>query len=271
MEFIQARNYTKSNGRKITVIVIHTMEAPEKVGTARATANYFASKNAPQASAHYCIDNTEIIQCVRDQDVAWHAPGANSNGIGLEHAGYAKQGTPEWSDSYSQQMLALSAALTARLCTQYSIPVTFVDALALTRGQSGITTHREVSEAFRKSDHWDPGPGFPMTDYLNMIRNILHPVTPTPSHEGVIVVNRPPVKILTHSSWNGGYLIITDDGGVFGFEAPFFGSLGGTPLSKPIVDAEVTPSGQGYWMMGADGGIFSFGDAAFKGRVEFSG
>lgn len=271
MEFIQARNYTKTNGRKIDLIVLHTMESPEKPDSAESVARWFASPSAPQASAHYCIDNNSAVQCVRDQDIAWHAPGANNNGLGLEHAGYARQTAAEWNDAYSQQMLALSAALTAQLCAKYAIPVQFVDALGLIKGQRGITTHRQVSEAFKKSSHWDPGAGFPLSDYVAMVKNILNPVTPSPSKEGVIVVNRPPVKILSHSSWNGGYLIITDDGGVFGFDAPFFGSLGGVQLSKPIVDAEVTPSGQGYWLMGADGGIFSFGDAPFKGRVEFSG
>jgi hypothetical protein len=28
-----------------------------------------------------------------------------------------------------------------------------------------------------------------------------------------------------------------------------------------------TPSGRGYWTVAADGGVFSFGDAAFKGST----
>jgi hypothetical protein len=28
-----------------------------------------------------------------------------------------------------------------------------------------------------------------------------------------------------------------------------------------------TPSGQGYWLVAADGGIFTFGDAAFQGST----
>ena len=38
-------------------------------------------------------------------------------------------------------------------------------------------------------------------------------------------------------------------------------------LNKPIVDARLTQSGSGYWMLAQDGGIFSFGDATFSGSV----
>lgn len=272
--FVQARNYNKTNGRQIDLIVLHDMEYPENLDAAEKVAAYFAGRNAPEASAHYCIDTDSIVQCVREQDVAWAAPGANHNGVHLEHAGYAKQRPEEWNDAYSQQELSLSAALAAQLTVKYQLPVEFVTVDGLKAGKRGITTHNAVSQAFKRSTHTDPGPNFPMTQYLSMIKNVLTPAytePPTPP-QGVFVVNRPPVKLLSHSSWNGGYLVVTDDGGVFGMgDAPFFGSLGGTPLNKPIVDAEVTPSGQGYWLMGADGGIFSFGDAAFKGRVEYTG
>ena len=30
---------------------------------------------------------------------------------------------------------------------------------------------------------------------------------------------------------------------------------------------ERTPDGQGYWMLGRDGGIFSYGDATFYGST----
>lgn len=271
MEFIQAKNYTKTNGRKIDLIVIHDMEYPEELDAAEKVAQYFAGKNAPRASAHYCIDNNSIVQCVREQDIAWHAPGANARGIGLEHAGYAKQRPEDWSDSYSQQELSLSAALSAQLCIKHKLPVEFVTIDGLRANRRGITTHVAVSHAFNKSDHTDPGPNFPMAQYLKMVTNVLTATMGPPPSKGVHMVNRPPVKILTHPSWNGGYLIITDDGGVFAFDAPFFGSTGDVPLNKPIVDAEVTASGQGYWLLGGDGGVFAFGDAGSKGRVEFTG
>ena len=38
-------------------------------------------------------------------------------------------------------------------------------------------------------------------------------------------------------------------------------------LNKPIVGMASTPDGKGYWLVAADGGIFSFGDATFYGSM----
>ena len=45
------------------------------------------------------------------------------------------------------------------------------------------------------------------------------------------------------------------------------GSVIGHPLNKPIVDIASTPDHDGYWLVAADGGIFSFGDAQFYGST----
>jgi len=66
----------------------------------------------------------------------------------------------------------------------------------------------------------------------------------------------------------GGYWIATANGGVFTFgDAPFYGSMGGTPLNAPIVGMAATPDGKGYWLVATDGGVFSFGDAPFYGSM----
>ena len=47
---------------------------------------------------------------------------------------------------------------------------------------------------------------------------------------------------------------------VYGFgDAHGFGPL--TSLAAPIVGMAVTPAGNGYFLVGADGGVFTFGDA----------
>lgn len=263
--FVRARYFTASNGRKIDLIVIHDMEAPETNDRAELVARWFSGATSPEASAHYCVDNNSIVQCVLDKDVAWHAPGANSNGIGIEHAGYAKQRAEEWRDEYSSAELALSARLTRQLCDKYQIPQEFVDSTGLKAGRRGITTHAAVSVAFKKSTHTDPGVNFPMAYYIDLVRQAGAPAPAPAPQEVKLMVNAPVVTILSHASWNGGYIEVGADGGTFSFQAPNFGSLGAIQLSAPIVDADVTPSGNGYVLLGADGGIFAFGDAQYEG------
>jgi peptidoglycan hydrolase-like protein with peptidoglycan-binding domain len=46
-----------------------------------------------------------------------------------------------------------------------------------------------------------------------------------------------------------------------------FGPDGGMRLNRAVIDLAPTPSGNGYWMVAADGGVFSFGDAVFRGST----
>ncbi len=172
-EMIHAQNFTLVK-RRPNLVVIHTMESPEKPGTARAVARWFAGAvgEAPRASAHYCVDGTEIIQCVEDELIAWHAPGANSRGLGVEHAGRAGQTAAEWDDLESNRILRRSAALVAELCAAYQIPVERLSVSDVKGGKAGICGHADVTAAFpdRGHGHYDPGPNFPWSSYLLAVR-----------------------------------------------------------------------------------------------------
>ncbi|MCZ7528698.1 MAG: CAP domain-containing protein [Acidimicrobiia bacterium] len=50
-------------------------------------------------------------------------------------------------------------------------------------------------------------------------------------------------------------------------DARVFGSGDPLPVSRPVVGMAATPSGNGYWLVASDGGIFSFGDATFHGST----
>lgn len=171
--FVKARWFTPTSGRRISLIILHSMEAPEKGTTAESVARYFATTTR-RASAHYNVDNNSIVQSVRDQDVAWGAAGANRNGLHIEHAGYARQSAAEWADAYSAAMLRLSAALVAEKCADYGIPVRLLAATDLKAGKAGITTHQRCSEAFGGT-HWDPGPHFPLDRYLSLVEEARAP------------------------------------------------------------------------------------------------
>lgn len=169
--FIQARNFTKTGGRSVRLLVMHTMEAPEKPGTALAVAHWFAGPDAPQASAHYCVDDKDVVQCVAEMDVAWAAPGANKDGIHIEHAGYAKQTTQEWFDAYSTAVLKRSAQLVADLCHRWVIPIRWLSVDEVSDGETqGICGHYDVTQAFHKSTHTDPGTNFPKDHFIELIQ-----------------------------------------------------------------------------------------------------
>ncbi len=63
-----------------------------------------------------------------------------------------------------------------------------------------------------------------------------------------------------------GYQLAASDGGIFAFNAPFSGSMGGTPLNQPIVGMAAEPDTGGYYEVASDGGIFAFG-APFQGSM----
>ena len=64
----------------------------------------------------------------------------------------------------------------------------------------------------------------------------------------------------------GGYWLVASDGGIFSFNAPFYGSTGAMTLNKPIVGMAADAASTGYWLVASDGGIFSF-HAPFKGSM----
>ena len=43
--------------------------------------------------------------------------------------------------------------------------------------------------------------------------------------------------------------------------------MAGKHLNAPIAGMVPTPSGKGYYLVGADGGVFAFGDAQFSGAT----
>ncbi|MFD9943188.1 N-acetylmuramoyl-L-alanine amidase [Nonomuraea sp. NPDC059023] len=164
---IRAANYHRGRLSPIRLIVIHSMEAPEKGDTAEAVARYFARRST-KASAHICADNNSLVRCVPDRDTAWAAPGANSDGLQLELAGYARQSRADWTDTYSRALLDQAARQCATWARSYRIPIRKLSRTELRAGRRGFTSHADVSLVYRRSDHTDPGRGFPWDRLLNL-------------------------------------------------------------------------------------------------------
>jgi N-acetyl-anhydromuramyl-L-alanine amidase AmpD len=171
--FNQAQSFTKGRGgKKIKLIVIHTMETPETPSRARQVWNWFAGKTAPHASAHYMVDNKEILQSVKDEDTAWAVADSllNQTSISIEHAGQASQTTAQWNDAYSNAELKLSAKLSAELAKKYNIPAVKLSPADILAGKSGFCGHNDITAAKKiAGGHTDPGKNFPWDKYLKLV------------------------------------------------------------------------------------------------------
>jgi N-acetyl-anhydromuramyl-L-alanine amidase AmpD len=124
-------NYRVTTGRTIRRIVIHITDAA-RIGS---TIAWFRDPTSERSAHHVIGQDGEVVQMVRHDDVAWHARGANSDSIGIEHVANTKGVVP------TQAEYEASARLVAWLCDQYGIPM----------DRKHILGHSEASGA--KSDH----------------------------------------------------------------------------------------------------------------------
>ena len=171
MAYVTPVHYYSARQARLRLIVIHTMESPEHDDTAENVAGWFAGRSgtAPLASAHACVDNNSVVLCLPPSATAWAAPGANADGYQIEQAGRAAQGIAGWADSYSQSMLRLSAAHARSIAQSAGIPLVHLTDAQLAAGAAGFVGHDQVSRVYKRSDHTDPGPAFPWTQYMTLV------------------------------------------------------------------------------------------------------
>lgn len=79
-------NYSSRNSKSIKYIVIHDTGNTSIGSDANAHYNYFNTKNR-QASAHYFVDDKQILRVIKDSDKSWHCgDGRGVNGITNENS-----------------------------------------------------------------------------------------------------------------------------------------------------------------------------------------
>lgn len=75
------RDSEKFSIRKLKGIIAHWTANTKKGADAHANRNYF-NGSAQYASAHYCVDDHEIVQCIPDNEVGYHVGAKNYQPIG---------------------------------------------------------------------------------------------------------------------------------------------------------------------------------------------
>jgi hypothetical protein len=165
---IAAKWFHAGRLKPIRLIVIHCTVSPESGTGAEAVANYFA-EGSRRASAHRVCDNNSTVVCVRDEDTAFGAAGANADGLHLELVGQPTQTPDEWLDDYSTAELREAGSTVREWSVEHSVPLRWLSVAEVADGVSrGLCTHADVSAAFPdvSTGHWDPGPGFPKDQAL---------------------------------------------------------------------------------------------------------
>lgn len=171
-QFIPAKYQTVAHRTEVFWIVVHTTEG--SCATGRALSGALAMQAGErQASAHYLVDPANIVQCVHDYNVAWHCPGANRRGIGIEHCASGLGDLvpkTDWFSPEAQAMLRLSANLVVQIAARWKIPLMRLSPADILANKPGIFGHVDATNAFQTpGGHQDPGPNFPWEQYMQLL------------------------------------------------------------------------------------------------------
>lgn len=168
---IPAHFYAPAARSTVQVIVLHTTEGTTG---ARALATAWSKPSSPHVSAHWILDDADDVQAVAEKDRAW-AAGETANHVGIhieivgftlpprDKAGHVIHAATNWDDHPT--LIDRVGRRVADIAARWSLPLEFVDAAGLVRGDRGITIHREVSAAWRETNHVD-GTTLPMSRIL---------------------------------------------------------------------------------------------------------
>lgn len=168
--FIPAKWQTQiATRREVRVIVIHCMESPEKGDTAENVGLFF-KRGESRASAHVGVDSDSVVQYVKDNNVAWAAPGVNNDGIHIELAGKSAQNNREWLDLYGVLMLDRAADVVAQYCLKFSIAPIRLTNDQLRARHKGIIGHNQATAIYKPNQgHTDPGTSFPWSFFIERV------------------------------------------------------------------------------------------------------
>ncbi|MCT9932459.1 N-acetylmuramoyl-L-alanine amidase [Planotetraspora sp. A-T 1434] len=173
--------HTSGQQSAVNRIVIHATVSPCVRGGARSVAVFFQSDSAG-GSAHYVVDPGEVIQCYTERTICWHAP-PNTGSIGVELCDPQKGPGSRWGDAAHEAMLQQAARLVRQIAARWDVPLRQLSVADVKAGRRGICGHADVSKAFRKTDHTDPGEAFPWDHFMDLVKGEEPKPVPTPEHD----------------------------------------------------------------------------------------
>jgi hypothetical protein len=204
LKWVQPRSWTDANRTSVQFITIHTTEGSAHSQSAEDGAAYDA-RRTDGTSAHYFVDNTSVIQCVRTNDRAHTArTQGNRRGIHYELCARAGWAASRWADSYSEAMLKRAAKQAARDARKWGIPIRHLTVDQVKDGVKGFCSHWDITRAFPADGgtHTDPGPNFPWSRFLDMVRAEISPPSPPKENPVAISLDAETREAIAKSVWD---------------------------------------------------------------------
>jgi N-acetyl-anhydromuramyl-L-alanine amidase AmpD len=165
-----------SDGLDIRYIVIHDTEVDYNTTLAIFT----NSRSA--AAAHYVVRSSDghTTQMIPTRHIGWHAGNwyVNAHSIGVEHEGVAIQGAA-W---YNEQMYHASARLVRYLAKRFNVPL----------DRNHVVGHDNIpgtSNTNQGGMHWDPGPFWDWSHYMNLLRGGEGQPDSDPRNEDIVEID----------------------------------------------------------------------------------
>lgn len=199
------------NGQTVRLVVVHTGE-----GILDADDMAAFLDNNDGASAHAACDSTTLRAPLVPYDrAAWTLGNGNAISDNIELCGYAQMTRDQWLSQspvtfYVQHlqrsvtvrnpydMLRIAAQWAGDRCRARGIPIRYVSPQQIRNGEAGICGHIDYNQAYAAGDHWDPGPGFPWGEFIQLANGEDMPLNDTDLARIADVVK---YKVLASGDW----------------------------------------------------------------------
>src|SRR5690606_32891035 len=161
--FVQGRNRYGTSTKY--AIAVH---CTANTASARNEASY-ATRRTDGVSAHFFIDDREVIQSLDTADIAGHAGSwqGNTYSIAVEFTGLTSWSRSRWLSSIAWDKTAQVLAAVSRHHNIPPVRVT-VEQMKANPQVRGAYDHNQMRLAWGGTDHTDPGPNFPWDHLLNV-------------------------------------------------------------------------------------------------------
>lgn len=175
VRFVAGRNdYADRDGRKYGIAIHNT----SNTASAAAEASY-AQRRTDGVSAHFYVDDQEVVQSIDTRYRTGHAGSSegNDNAVSVEITGTNGRSRAWWLGNVAWDQLGRALA---HVCREYGIEPRRATVAEMKRNPRvrAFYSHDDMRRAWQGTTHTDPGPNFPWDTLFAAVKRHLTPPPP---------------------------------------------------------------------------------------------